>query len=514
MKVYLSHENLKYDIENLIAIFFKKSQLSFLGSENECELALSSGEPCLTVVLKDHIITGSYYEKNHLLDRFEMTLDKSHLNPGLSKGASQNSDQLNFNKLSSEEKRLIKRSLYLILEKYHVPMSKWGILVGIRPVKIVHECLDLGMSFESIEKHLLNDYLIHPEKVGLLMEIAQRERPHLYPIDLKTLSIYICIPFCPTRCLYCSFPSNDVRKKGKLMSPYIEKLIEEIRVTAEEIRKMDAYVDCIYIGGGTPTTLSENQLDLLLKGIRDNFDMSLIKEFTIEAGRPDSITDHKLKSIKEAGVDRICVNPQTMNDQTLVQIGRKHTADAIRTMFQKVRALNFSSINMDLIMGLPGESFEDAQRTIDEIITLKPENVTIHTLAVKRASRLNEHLEEIELAHDYTVADMMAYADEQLRQNDINPYYMYRQKKMIGHLENVGYATQGHESLYNMRIMEERHTIVALGAGAVSKICYPHENRFERMANFKGVEDYIDRFDQVVVRKRDAFDMLKNVNKK
>jgi oxygen-independent coproporphyrinogen-3 oxidase len=405
-------------------------------------------------------------------------------------------------------KRAIKKRLYQFLESHYTPKSKWGILVGIRPVKIVHELLDRGLTPEAIRKQLSDDYLIQNEKIELMMAIAARERPHLFPVDSDKLSLYICIPFCPTRCLYCSFPSNDVRKKGGLMTPYVAKLIEEIRATANYVADSGKTVDCIYIGGGTPTALNAMQLSQLLRAVSESFDLTKVIEFTVEAGRPDTVDLEKLLIMKQFGVDRVCVNPQTMNDATLVKIGRLHKASAINEMMELVRQVGFKVVNMDLIMGLPDEAVTDAVRTVEAILTMAPENVTLHTLAVKRASRLNEHLEAVELAHDDDVANMMAMADQMLRTSGLTPYYMYRQKKMIGHLENVGYAAAGCESLYNMRIMEERHTIIALGAGAVSKICHPDENRFERVANFKGVEDYLNRFDEILAKKAHAFSEL------
>ena len=486
MLVYVTRNELYYDLENLIAIFVKKSQLSFTEAVEVFEHALSNGDDALMLKSSEMEFEAIFYKGGIMVGRFATSYDHR-----------------------PSSKRQIKKNLYQMLEKFYDPMSKWGILVGIRPVKIVHELLDEGKSYDAIEEILLKTYLMKPEKASLLMEIAKRERPHLYPIDSNAISIYICIPFCPSRCLYCSFPSNDVSKKGKLMAPYVQKLISEIEYVSDKIRDQNYLVDCIYVGGGTPTALTEVELQDLMDAITRSFDIKNVKEFTVEAGRPDSITDIKLKTLKNAGVSRLCVNPQSMRDQTLVQIGRKHTAGDIKAMMVQARAHGFDNINMDLIMGLPGETLEDANQTISEVIEMAPENVTIHTLSVKRASRLNEQIEQVELAHDQTVEAMMSSSVVILRQHGISPYYMYRQKKMIGHLENIGFAKEGYESLYNMRIMEERHTIIALGAGAVSKICHADENRFERVANFKGVEDYLERFGEVIERKKEAFIALK-----
>lgn len=403
---------------------------------------------------------------------------------------------------SKEDKVEFKRILYMLLSDYYTPLSKWGILVGIRPVKIVHELLDEGIPEDALLKILTTKYLVNEEKASLMMEIAKRERPHITPYDPDLISLYVCIPFCPTRCLYCSFPSNDLKQKGKKVPEYLQKLEEEIRVATAHIYSIGKKIDCIYIGGGTPTSIRAVELKSLLTVISENVKMEDLKEYTVEAGRPDTIDNEKLNIMKQYGVDRICINPQTMNEETLVTIGRSHNSQSIIEVMEIARNVGFKTINMDLIMGLPGESAVHSQKTVARIMALDPENITIHTLAVKRASRLNEDRERYELAHDEIVSEMMALADQHLRNCGLTPYYMYRQKKMIGHLENVGYAKAGHESLYNMRIMEEKHSIVACGAGAVSKLCEPKENRFERVANFKGLEDYLDRFDEILAKKK------------
>ncbi len=403
---------------------------------------------------------------------------------------------------SIDAKLELKRAIYNALSQLTEASSKWGILVGIRPVKIVHELLDQGYNNESIRNRLQDLYLIEPDKIELLMSIAMRERPHLYPIDEQAVSLYVSIPFCPTRCVYCSFPSNAMAQKGKLVEAYVEALVKEIRVALNHIESSGRFVDCVYIGGGTPSILSADQFERLFVALSSKIDLKAIKEFTVEAGRPDVITEDQLRVFKTFGVNRVCVNPQTMNDDTLKRIGRNHTADKIAEAMALVKGYDFPVVNMDLILGLPGEGLSDVQNTVERVLALAPENITLHTLAVKRASDLNHMTDEIELAHDAEVSAMMAYADERLKQSGLMPYYMYRQKKMIGHLENVGYAIEGASSLYNMRIIEERHTIVALGAGAVSKLCFPRENRHERIANFKGVEEYLNRFDEILKKKK------------
>ena len=470
-----------YEIENLFEVFVIKPNLHLAKSEMVFNEKISEGFIGLKLTFEAQAI---------------------HIQTVSSEGVLDQRTLFAFDKTPRKFKDELKKNVYEMMSKHFQSMSKWGILVGIRPVKIVHEMLNDGMNMDEIKKVLREDYLILPEKIELMTEVAQKERPHLVPNDPNAISLYICIPFCPTRCLYCSFPSNDLEHKGKLLPLYLEKLEQEIIVAINHIKSIHKRIDCIYVGGGTPTSIDAVQLEHLLGVIQAHVDVTALKEYTVEAGRPDTITHEKLKIMKQYGVDRICVNPQSMNASTLVAIGRKHDSDDIVEVMRMARAVGFKTINMDIIIGLPGETTSDIDFTVNELLKLKPENITIHTLAVKRASRLNEDLTKYEMLHDTSVEEMMHHAEFALRDASFAPYYMYRQKKMIGHLENVGYALPGHESLYNMRIMEEKHSIIACGAGGVSKICEPEENRFERISNHKGLEDYLNRFDEILEKKK------------
>lgn len=401
-------------------------------------------------------------------------------------------------------KQRVKRSIYKALSQVRGSISPWGTLVGIRPVKIVHECMDQGMKEHEIHDLMESLYLVKPEKIKLLLEVAKKERPYLYPVDQRSVSLYLSIPFCPTRCVYCSFPSNSIKQKSKWVDPYVDALIKEMEYATKNIYGSGRMIDCVYIGGGTPSSLSEAQLERLLSAMNQWIRFDEVKEYTVEAGRPDTITLEKLKVFKKYGVDRICVNPQSMRDKTLNAIGRSHKSEDIHQTMKMVRDVGFKTVNMDLIVGLADEGMEDMAYTLKEVMKWQPENITLHTLALKRAAELTRAAVKEMLDFDEQVSAMMHLADDQVRKNGYEPYYMYRQKKMLGHLENVGYALRGHESLYNMRIIEERHTILALGAGATSKICFPDENRHERIANFKGVEEYIHRFDEIL-KKKDVF---------
>lgn len=473
-RIWIRHENLSsfHELEYIYELFFMKNNIHFVERQADFYEQMEQGETGLEVIQGIDEVVIQYYYRNEMSPYTAIN-----------------------------QKVPVKKVVYEILSQQFRSHSKWGILVGIRPVKIVHEMLDEWMTEDLIRMNLKEVYHIHPEKIDLMMDVAYRERPYLVPNDPDAISLYICIPFCPTRCLYCSFPSNDLKSKGKLLQTYLDKLNIEIETAIDHIHSLKKRVDCIYIGGGTPTSMNEKQLEQLLITISNKLDMTLLREFTIEAGRPDTITEQKLKVMKSYGVDRICINPQSMNQETLVKIGRHHQTEEIITVMKMARDIGFRSINMDVILGLPGETTTDAERTIKQIVELKPENITVHTLAVKRASKLHEEIERHELTHDAIVEEMLEDTNVVLREHKYQPYYMYRQKKMIGHLENVGYALEGYESLYNMRIMEEKHSIVACGAGAVSKICEASENRFERVANFKGLEDYLNRFDEILEKK-------------
>jgi len=413
--------------------------------------------------------------------------------------------------ITSDNRRVIKRAhariLYDVLSNVFKKESPYGTLVGVRPVKLIHEMLRQGFSEEEMHKSLYETHRISKEKQDLLIEIGKREAPFLEDrLDLSKISLYICIPFCPTRCLYCSFPSNDMRQKGHLVEEYLKCLHHEIDVAKNRIKENNLSVDCIYIGGGTPSILSVDQFENLLSKLDGLFELKFLKEFTIEAGRPDTISPEKLSVFEKYHVSRICINPQSMNDKTLNLIGRDHSVISVDEKFKLAKTYRFNSINMDLILGLPDEDIDDVKATINHIIELNPDNITIHTLAVKTSSRLKETLEKYNMTHSELVEEMLAYADKSLRAHGYVPYYMYRQKNMVGNFENVGYCKPGKESLYNIRIIEEQHSILALGAGAVSKKCYPEEDRFDRIANIKGIEDYITRIEDVIKKSTSFFE--------
>ena len=377
----------------------------------------------------------------------------------------------------------------------------WGVLDGIRPVKLARKILKSAKSPEEAVDSFMREYGATREKAELAVKIAGIENPIIDAMNPKGVSIYIGIPFCPTRCLYCSFVSNSGAKSAKLIPEYIECLKKEIKYTSEIIKGNGNTIESVYIGGGTPTTLSAELLDELLDSVFNEFDLSRNKEFTVEAGRPDTITQDKLKVIKDYGIDRISINPQTMNQSVLDTIGRNHTPDDIKKAMYLARECGIGTINMDIIAGLPGETLDMFKYTVEEVESLLPENTTVHTMSIKRSSKLNETLTEYSLTDSYDVSKMVDFARNTIIANGKNPYYLYRQKNMLGNLENVGYANSGTESLYNIYIMEEVQTIISLGSGGVTKTVDRETDRIERIFNVKEPKDYIERIDEMLRRK-------------
>lgn len=380
----------------------------------------------------------------------------------------------------------------------------WGILTGIRPTKIVMAMLCEGKSDEEIREYMKDFYQISSEKLELSLEIAKREKALLEKIDYENgFSLYIGIPFCPTTCLYCSFTSYPIGAWKKRTDEYVEALLKEMDFVAE--RYAGKTLDTVYFGGGTPTTLEPEQLDRILSALEEKFDLSNLKELTVEAGRPDSVTEEKFRVLKKHNVTRISINPQTMNQKTLDLIGRRHSVEQVIDAYNLARKCGFDNINMDLIVGLPGENICDVRYTMEAIAALRPENLTVHSLAIKRAAALNIWKDKY--------ADTIVNTDEIInltaeyaRKMGLNPYYLYRQKNMAGNFENVGYAREGLEGLYNILIMEEKQTIIAIGAGGSSKFVFPAENRIERIENVKDVNNYISRIDEMIDRKRKFLD--------
>lgn len=400
-------------------------------------------------------------------------------------------------------KSALKRLLYQLLSQDTEKVLPWGTLTGIRPTKIAMGLLEEGRSEEEVAEYMQKEYLVGQEKTELSIDIAKREKRILQNIDYENgYSMYIGIPFCPTTCLYCSFTSYPFGKWAKRADEYVDAVEKEIKWTAEAFK--DKKLNTVYFGGGTPTTLTATQLDRLLTCVEKHFDFSHLQEYTVEAGRPDSITREKLEVLKKHNVGRISINPQTMKQETLNLIGRHHTVDQIKEVFAMARELGFDNINMDLILGLPGETIDDVRNTMEELKEMAPDNITVHSLAIKRAARLNIFWEKYAHMSMENSDDTMAVAAAAAEELGLKPYYLYRQKNMAGNLENVGYAAEGKEGIYNILIMEEKQSIVAIGAGATTKAVYK-DGRIERANNVKDVELYLQQIDEMIERKKKLF---------
>lgn len=475
--VFINEPKFEYDIHSLVKAFYPSEDVKVTEKQDD-----HSG---------DATVFSVFYEK----ERFSFC-DKE--------GKSLCQEDLPENADRIAEKNAVKRLVYKALYGITGKTLEWGDLTGIRPTKIARKLLDEGKNEDEILRYMQKTYLVGDKKGRLSIDIAKREREILKPLHIKEggYSMYIGIPFCPSTCLYCSFTSNPIAGFKDRVPLFLDALIKEIKAVGE-LRK-GKILDSLYIGGGTPTSLGSEDLKSVLDAVAENFDLSHLLEYTVEAGRPDSITAEKLKVLKEHGVTRISVNPQTMNDDTLKFIGRHHTAKDVIRAFDLAREEGFDNINTDIILGLPGEKEAEVSHTIEELIKLGPDSLTVHSLAIKRASALYERIREVGydcLVNTDATMEIAAGGAERL---NMKPYYLYRQKNMAGNFENTGYAREGAYGIYNILIMEELESIAALGPGSVSKVL-THEGKLVRDDNVKDVMTYIDRIDEMIERKRELF---------
>lgn len=475
IEVIVNRQGFEYDIHSLVKAFFPREDVSVRVQDDFEEAAGLR----MRVILAEDRVTAEVLEDGLMKEQQSCENDPED---------------------RKETKTRMKRLIYRLLAAYTDQTLPWGTLTGIRPVKIAMQLLEQGWSDARTEAYMQDYYLTGREKAALSVRIANRERQVLKGIDYQDgYSLYVGIPFCPSTCLYCSFTSYPLSKWEKRVEEYLDALFRELEDAAERFRHRK--LNTVYIGGGTPTTLNPDQMDRLLGRIQSAFDMSHLQEFTVEAGRPDSITREKLQALLDHGIDRISINPQTMKDETLRIIGRHHTVEQTKEAFALAREMGFSHINMDLIIGLPGEGYEDVEHTMQEIAALGPDSVTIHSLAIKRAARLNlfkEKYAEMGIENNTQIMGMTAGYCAKM---GLEPYYLYRQKNMAGNFENVGYAKADRVGIYNILMMEEKQSIVACGAGSVSKRVYP-DGRIERCENVKDVALYIEKIDEMTRRKR------------
>lgn len=470
MNLYVKNHNFHFELENLTRLFFPNEKITVIRDFSEPQ------PPCIYTEVSDKITIS--------------------VNIG-----SFNKSETAVKRLTDDDNELVSAQLlYKLLCDFTGLTQPWGILTGVRPVKLLRRLAEESSEEQAVKK-FEKDFFVSDEKIALSRETEHNERKILELSKPESFSLYVGIPFCPSRCSYCSFVMASIERAEKLIEPYTKLLCEEIKRTAEIANKLGLRLETVYFGGGTPTTLSAEQLDTVLKTVNKSFDMSTCREFTVEAGRPDTIDIAKLFALKENKVDRISINPQTVNDEVLKTIGRKHTAKQFFDAFELARKCGFDNINTDLIAGLPTDTPESFKNSLDSIVRLNAECITVHTLCMKRASRLTTEGVTLDLQQARDAREMLAYTQNILGQNEYIPYYMYRQSRMVGNLENVGWSKRGFESLYNVYVMDETHTILACGSGGVTKLKRNNPDYLERIFNFKYPYEYIDRFDELIQRK-------------
>lgn len=470
MNLYVKNHNFHFELENLTRLFFPNEKIT---------------------VIRDFSEPQPPYIYTEVSDKITISVNIG----------SFNKSETAVKKLTDDDNELVSAQLlYKLLCDFTGLTQPWGILTGVRPVKLLRRLAEESSEEQAVKK-FEKDFFVSNEKIALSRETEHNERKILELSKPESFSLYVGIPFCPSRCSYCSFVMASIERAKKLIEPYTKLLCEEIKRTAEIANKLGLRLETVYFGGGTPTTLSAEQLDTVLGTVNKSFDMSTCREFTVEAGRPDTIDIAKLFALKENKVDRISINPQTVNDEVLKTIGRKHTAQQFFDAFELARKCGFDNINTDLIAGLPTDTPESFKNSLDSIVRLNAECITVHTLCMKRASRLTTEGVTLDLQQARDAREMLAYTQNILGQNEYIPYYMYRQSRMVGNLENVGWSKRGFESLYNVYVMDETHTILACGSGGVTKLKRNNPDYLERIFNFKYPYEYIDRFDELIQRK-------------
>lgn len=470
MNLYVKNHNFHFELENLTRLFFPNEKIT---------------------VIRDFSEPQPPYIYTEVSDKITISVNIG----------SFNKSETAVKKLTDDDNELVSAQLlYKLLCDFTGLTQPWGILTGVRPVKLLRKLAEESNEEQAVKK-FEKDFFVSNEKTALSRETEHNERKILELSRPESFSLYVGIPFCPSRCSYCSFVMASIERAEKLIEPYTKLLCEEIKRTAEIANKLGLRLETVYFGGGTPTTLSAEQLDTVLRTVNKSFDMSTCREFTVEAGRPDTIDSAKLFALKENKVDRISINPQTTNDEVLKTIGRKHTAQQFFDAFELARKCGFDNINTDLIAGLPTDTPESFKNSLDSIVRLNAECITVHTLCMKRASRLTTEGVTLDLQQARDAREMLAYTQNILGQNEYIPYYMYRQSRMVGNLENVGWSKRGFESLYNVYVMDETHTILACGSGGVTKLKRNNPDYLERIFNFKYPYEYIDRFDELIQRK-------------
>ncbi len=482
MTLIFSGNDFKYELESVVKLFYPAQLFTHLYDERNAE-----GDVCF--------MRRKVGKNNTYLYVVVRINDER-----ISRKAKITNAQENY---ENECELVLARLLFLCLEKLTKITPKWGLITGVRPVKRINQMLAQGYQKAEITQILKEKYLVAQQKIDLAFKTSETQNVILSQLDSKSFSLYVSIPFCPTRCSYCSFVSQTIDKVKTIIPQYVDNICEEIKHTSKIAKSLGLVCDTVYFGGGTPTSISAQQIEQIMKSVSENFDVASLREYTVEAGRADTITKEKLQVIKRNGATRISINPQTFNDGVLVEIGRNHTSQQVFESFELAREIGFDNINMDLIAGLPTDTKESFMATIDKCIELNPENITVHTLSIKRASDLNQGSRDVLKS---PVPDMVSYSAEKLMENGYSPYYLYRQKNTLGNLENTGYSKKGKESLYNIYIMEEIQTILAVGAGASTKLV--GENKIDRIFNYKHPLEYNNHFELMIEKKNQVADFF------
>ena len=468
MNIYINHE-FHYETENLVRLFFPNEKLNVI-----------QGIPEQTV--QNDIISS--VKDGEIYTEFSGESESCHFDDTDTK--------------TIERKMAV--CLYNVFVRVTGRKQPWGILTGVRPIKLFRRLSEQGGK-DYAKDYFINKLLVSEEKTDLSAVTENYERKILELSKPRSFSLYVSIPFCPSRCSYCSFVSQSIEKAQKLIEPYLELLCREIEYTAKIAKECDLQLESVYIGGGTPTTLNARQLEKLIDTVHKSFDMTKCREFTVEAGRPDTIDSDKLTAILNGGADRISINPQTLNDSVLEVIGRKHNSEQTINAYKLARDIGFKHINMDLIAGLPTDTVKSFKNTLDRICELSPESITVHTLAMKRSSRLTQEGNSVDTDKEVPAAKMLRYCEKKLFEENYHPYYLYRQTRMEGNLENVGWSKDGYDGIYNVFVMDETHTILGCGAGAVSKLKKPMSEELSRIFNYKYPYEYINGFEEMLKRK-------------
>lgn len=481
MNLYIVNHKFHYELENLTRAFLPNDKINVVHLEGIPE---TSELPAIISSMEDETIKVSL-----IAEDFEGSRCSA---------------------LTADNELTMATMLYELLCEYTGITLSWGLLTGVRPIKLLRR-LKETMGAEEASQYFREKLLVSDEKLSLAEKTCEYEQKILDLSKRDSFSLYISIPFCPTRCSYCSFVSQSVEKAKHLISPYVDLLCEEIKRTAEITRTLGLRLETVYMGGGTPTTLEAEHLSRILSTVRENFDLSTLREFTVEAGRPDTITEEKLKAIIENGCDRLSVNPQTLNPKALESIGRKHTVEDFFRSFELSRKAGFRHINTDLIAGLPLDTPETFAETISGILNLAPESITIHTLSMKRSSQLTSDNMKLLREDAKAVLEMLQNGYNALCSKGYIPYYLYRQSRMVGNMENIGWSKPGFEGLYNVYIMDETHSIFSCGAGAVSKLRDPDSENIERIFNFKYPYEYNARFEELMERKNAIIPFYKSI---